>query len=264
MSQHTASRCEAPGTTAPDRLRSQRGLSLIEMALALTVVGVLMGMALKSQELVEQYRQSQFVSQVQALIANARAHQGTLGRWPGDCNRDGLVDYSFDFVDLTLGMSLDYGAPTTLDPATATGSPLTYVYEAGNVCPNNSLVLFEEINVPFNELKRGGYEPASEPNRKTANHGLGGFAYLGTFSTGPAVEQRFNALVLTDVSIQGARRLANAIDGNDGSAANTGRVRRVKVPAPPAPLAFEALWTTSSENELARVPVVVYFDRIPP
>jgi prepilin-type N-terminal cleavage/methylation domain-containing protein len=239
--------------------RTQRGFSLIEIAVAMAVMGVLIGMTLKSQELLEQYRQSQFVTKVQTLVSNARAHRSTLGRWPGDCNRDGLVDYTFSaIVPLRTGDALDYAVSTQLNAAALSSS----TYALGDVCPQTTLQPFKQINVPFNELKRASLTLTGEPNRKSASHGLDGFAYLGTFETVSPVtppEQQFNALVLTQVPIQAARRLAVALDGYDGSAANTGRVRRSEDLK-----TFEALWTAGSETELARITVVVFFDRTPP
>jgi hypothetical protein len=92
---------------------------------------------------------------------------------------------------------------------------------------------------------------------------MGGFAFLGTFSINPALvdntEDRFNAIVLTEVPIVAARRLAVAIDGSDGSAANLNRVRRSD-----DLLTFEPLWTAADETELKRITVVVFFDRTPP
>jgi len=243
------------------RKSRQRGFSLIEIALGLAVMGVLIGMTLKSQELLEQYRQSQFVTQVQALVANARAHRSVQGRWPGDCNRDGLVDPAFTtLVTPPTGDALDYAVPVSLDAAASSGA----TYLLGNVCPQSTLLPFEDLNVAFNELKRASLTPGGEPNRKSADHRLGGFAYFINLDVGipidlNRIEQQFNALVLTDVSIQAARRLSTAIDGFNGSAADTGRVRRWD------DLTFFApRWTADGETELARITVVVFFDRIPP
>lgn len=237
---------------------SQNGFSLIEIALALALMGVLVSMTLKSQELLEQYRENQFVAQVQTLIANVRAHRSSLGRWPGDCNRDGLVDSTFTTLTTEPGMDLEYVVPQSF--TAAAGSAATYA--AGNVCPQSTLLPFENVNVPFNELKLAGLTPFGEPNRKSANHGLTGFAYVGTFETtasSATIEQRFNAVLLTDVPKQAARRLATAIDGHDGTAANIGRVRRVNSDLH----TFAKLWTAVDESETGRINVVVFFDRIP-
>lgn len=242
------------------RLRgvAQRGFTLIEIAVALVVIGVLAAITFKSQELVEQYRQSQFVNSARMLHSNLSAYRSTYGRWPGDCNRDGLVDYGFIDTSELSNAAYDYGIPTALSAATNSETS----YTLGMVCPASTLAPFAKLNVPFNELKLGGQTPSGEPNRKAASHAMGGFAFLGTFTINAAadqVEDRFNAMVLTDVPITAARRLAAAIDGSDGSAANRNRVRRSDDLT-----SFAPLWTASGETEAKRITVVIFFDRIPP
>jgi prepilin-type N-terminal cleavage/methylation domain-containing protein len=244
--------------TRPAGRTLQRGFTLVEMAVVLALLGVLTAISFKSQELVEQYRQSQFVSSVRVLQAHLNAYKTTYGRWPGDCNRDGLMDHAFLSPDVLTYDLYDYGMPTSL---TAAANAST-TYTLGLLCPSSTLAPFEPINVPFNELKWGGHTPSGEPNRKAASHTLGGFAYLGTFNINPGInnsEDRFNAIVLTEVPIVAARRLAVALDGSDGSAANLNRVRRSN-----DLMSFEPLWTAADETELKRITVVVFFDRIPP
>ena len=236
----------------------QRGFTLVEIAVVLALLGVLTAISLKAQELVEQYRQTQFVTGVRILQANLNAFKTTNGRWPGDCNRDGLLDYSFLDATLLTNDLYDYGIPSSLSAAT----DATTTYALGMLCPASTLAPFDPNNVPFNELKWGGQTPSGEPNRKAAGHTMGGFAFLGTFNINPTVdnsEDRFNAIVLTEVPIVAARRLAVAVDGSDGSAANLNRVRRSD-----DLLTFETLWTAADETELKRITVVVFFDRIPP
>lgn len=236
----------------------QRGFTLVEVAVVLALLGVLTAITFKSQELVEQYKQTQFVTSVRVLQANLNAYRTAYGRWPGDCNRDGLLDHAFLDISLLTNDVYDYGIPTAL---TAAASAST-TYALGMLCPATTLAPFDPINVPFNELKWGGQTPSGEPNRKSASHAMGGFAFLGAFNINPAInntEDRFNALVLTQVPIQAARRLAVALDGADGPAANLNRVRRSDDLA-----TFAPLWTAADETELKRITVVVFFDRMPP
>ena len=238
--------------------RHQRGFTLVEIAVVIALLGVLTAISLKAQELVEQYRQTQFVTGVRVLQANLNAYKTTYGRWPGDCNRDGLLDYSLTDVSLLLSDLYEYSVATTLSAAASAAT----TYASGLLCPASTLTAYDPNNVPFNELKWGGQIPSGEPNRKAASHTMGGFAFLGTFSINALtdiVEDRFNAIVLTEVPIVAARRLAVAIDGSDGSAANLNRVRRSD-----DLLTFEALWTAADETELKRITVVVFFDRLPP
>lgn len=243
---------------SPIGQRLQRGFTLVEIAVVIALLGVLTAISLKAQELVEQYRQTQFVTGVRVLQANLNSYKTTYGRWPGDCNRDGLVDYVFLDATLLLSDLYEYGIPSILSAA----ADATTTYASGLLCPASTLTAYDPNNVPFNELKWGGQTPTGEPNRKAASHSMGGFAFLGTFNINPTVdysEDRFNAIVLTEVPIVAARRLAVAIDGSDGSAANLNRVRRSD-----DLLTFEALWTAADETELKRITVVVFFDRIPP
>lgn len=242
--------------------RAQRGLSLLELAIGLAIVGVLAAMALKSQELVEHYRQAQFVTKVQTLVSQLGSYRRTWGRWPGDCNRDGLIDPTFNSVALL--QPLEYAVPTSLTPAASSSA----TYALGNTCPTSTLAPFATAdgegngNVAYNELRLAGLIPSGETNRKSADHGLGGEMHLGTLDVNPGtnyLEDKFNALVLTDVPIVAARRLAVAINGQDGSASNTDRVRRSTTLG-----TFDALWTATGETELKRITVVVLFDRVPP
>ena len=238
----------------------QGGYFLLEIALAMVLLGVLFVGVLQSQSLLAQYRYSAFVNGTRALTSNMSAYLNTRGRWPGDCNRDGLLDHEFlDVATLNAVDLYDYIVPTSL---TAAASGATYA--ASNVCPTSTLVPFDNVNVPFNELKQAGLLPSGQPSRVSAAHSLGGHAYLGTLTINTVtnadlLEERFNAIVLTGVPIAAARLLAVAIDGFDGSAANLHRVRRSDDLG-----SFAPLWTASGETDEARITVVVLFDRVPP
>jgi len=239
------------------RQHAQRGFSLMEMALALVVMGMLVGLTLQSQGLIGQYRHSQFVNQVRLLESALQAHRTQQGRWPGDCNRDGLMDYPLSGNETSE--DLDYAVPVSFTAAADSAA----AYALGTVCPTSTLDPYAQANVVYNELKLGGQTPAGQPNRVAAAHKLGGMAFGGHFATTltnlEGLEDRFNALVLTRVPIAAARTLAVAIDGFDGSAANQNRVRRTADMQ-----SFEPLWTADGESADTRITVVVFFDRIPP
>ena len=227
----------------------------------MVLLGLLLAATLKSQSVLAQYRHSAFVSSTRALTAHLNAYLNTRGRWPGDCNRDGLLDSSLlDVATLNAVDLYDFQVPSAFTAA-ASGSDS---YEPSNVCPGSTLMPFENVNVPFNELKQAGLLPTGQPSRLSAAHGLGGHAYLGTLSINTGgnallLEERFNAIVLTQVPIVAARQLAVSVDGYDGSAANLHRVRRSDDLA-----SFAPLWTASGETEDTRITVVVLFDRVPP
>lgn len=228
------------------------------MSVVLVLMGLLMLVALQSQGVINQYRQSQFTNQVRALQSGLLAYRQQHGRWPGDCNQDGLIDYGL--LGTEVAVDLDYAAPTGFEPA----ADVDTAYTLGTVCPERTLAPYEKLNVAYNELKRSGQSPVAQPNRLVAVHRFGGVALLGSFDTeltDPDPPEHFNALLLTSVPIAAARKLAVAIDGFDGSAANLGRVRRIDIEAGKE---FAALWTAAGETEDKRITVAVFFDRIPP
>jgi type II secretory pathway pseudopilin PulG len=240
------------------QLQGMRGISLVELAIGLAILGLLLAMTFKGQEVFEQYRQGQFVHMVRTLEAQLKSHHQSQGRWPGDCDRDGWIDLELNDADELVAEALDYGIPAALEKATSAADP----YTLGLVCPDSSLTPMAAVNVPFNELKLAGLMPAGQPNRQSASHTLAGFVFLGTYEVDAieTTENRFNAMLLTQVSIATARRLAVAIDGGSGTAANLNRVRR----ASETLLDFENDWQLLDETEDSRITVVVFFDRIPP
>lgn len=235
----------------------QRGFTLVEMALGLGLLAMLAALAFQSQGVVQQYRQHQFVTQVRVLQSALVSHRQQQGRWPGDCNRDGILDHELSSNDTVDG--LDYAVPTQFSAATDTST----AYTLGTVCPASTLDPYDDLNVVFNELKRGGQTAAGAPNRIAAGHAFGGMSFMGHFNTSltnpNTFEEQFNAIVLTGVPIASARQLAAAIDGYDGSAANLNRVRRSDDLQ-----TFKALWTAVGETDDKRITVVVFFDRVPP
>lgn len=239
--------------------RQQSGFTLVELAMSLALLGVLAVIGFKSIDLVEQYRQTQFVNSIRTLQSQLTRFQATHGRWPGDCDRDGLMDPALDSSTNIANAGLfDYSVSLSLTPATS-GSD---AYSSGMICPTSTLARLAHVNVPYNELKWGGLFPSGEPNKIAASHALGGFAFVGTFSIVPNatnIEDKFNAIVLSHVPVSAARRLAVAVDGSDGSAANVNRVRRTNDMS-----TFAPLWSAAGETQDKIITVVYFFDRQPP
>lgn len=230
----------------------QNGFSMLELALALLVVAILMGSAFGSRALLDQQRQLQFVNHVRGLEASLLAFRLSVGRWPGDCNGDGLLDYRLQGVE--TADALDFAVATSFTPAADADA----TYATGTICPASSLDPYEEPNVAYNELKRDGQALGGKPNRLSADHQLGGTTLLGHFES-VSNEERFNAILLTGVPTGSARRLASALDGFDGSAADGHRVRRLG-----DDLFLEPQWSAAGESESQSINVIVFFDRLPP
>jgi type II secretory pathway pseudopilin PulG len=235
----------------------QAGWSLVELSLTLAIMGFLSVALFHTQGVLEQYRHQRFVQHVQTLTAEIKAYRSQYGRWPGDCNSDGLIDYTFSGNETTD--NLEYAATSVFAPAATSSAS----YEPGTVCPVATLDPYDPVNVPFNELKRSGLSAIGQPNRIMGDHGLAGSTFVGNFnsntSTPETIEKRFNALLLTNVPVVAARKLAVAIDGYNGEEANAFSVRRTSDME-----GFAERWTDEGETERKRIAVLVFIDRVPP
>ena len=164
-------------------------------------------------------------------------------------------------------------------PVAATGTgDITAV--SGNGCPTawaavymltpfalseSSSINVSDFNVPFNDLKLAGLLSAAQPNRIAATHAAGDFmAITKLYLDGAPAnsDPAFNAIVLFNVPVSFARKLAVAVDGFDGAEAYKGRVRRVRLDGS----GFETNWLNNSvtnETQDSLINVAYFFDQMP-
>lgn len=270
--------------------RCAAGFTLVEITLVLVVAALLLGMAAKGLTLLDQSKGDQLVLQVRQTENLLKEYQRTHQRWPGDCDGDGLIDSSvLEFASMMAESAktarsarFDYAATP---PVASTGTPDVVFFEVaavtGNGCPAALATHYigtgvttspgvstfvSDFNVPFNDLKLAGQLSTAQPNRIAATHAAGDFMAITKMFLGSAPadsEPAFNAVVLFNVPVSFARKLAVAIDGFDGADAYKGRVRRLKVTG----AGFETYWLNNTgvtnETQDSMITVAYFFDQLP-
>lgn len=255
-----------------------RGFTMVELAMVLVAAGLLLAMAVRGVTLLDGSKADQLVLQVRQLETLAREYARTRQRWPGDCDGNGLIDASLsDMGGVSL---LETGRPERAEFFAYTApTPQAHVYTtAGNVltgpgkaCPLQAANVFigttsdanskADFNVPFYDLKLQGLLGSAQPNRLAATHAGGDFLALVKvgLGTSPYTGSTFNAIVILNVPISFARKLALALDGFDGDSAYQGRVRRLNSTGH----GFANQWTATGETADSKVNVVYFFDQLP-
>ena len=255
-----------------------RGFTMVELAMVLVAAGLLLIMAIRGFTLLEGSKADQLVLQVRQLETLTREYARTRQRLPGDCDGNGLIDAPLSDMGgaslLETGRSsraefFTFSAPASQAHVYVTsGNVLT---EPGKACPLQASNVFigttagisstADFNVPFNDLKLQGLLSNAQPNRLAATHAGGDFLALVKVALGatPDTDSTFNAIVILNVPISFARKLAVALDGFDGVSAYKGRVRRLNT----AGNGFASQWTTVGESGDSKINVVYFFDQLP-
>jgi type II secretory pathway pseudopilin PulG len=165
---------------------------LVELAIALVIIGIIVGAILKGADLIDSARAKRLTESMKELETAVWTFYDKTRRMPGDCNRDGLIDYTLTSTQPTFSSS--------------TTAPTGYCTGTGNQ------------DSPFNDLKYAEIFSASDPNTELTRHVFDGHFALGNFNGA-------NAIAIYSVPTWAARMVDASIDGNENGL--SGRVRRL-------------------------------------
>ncbi len=267
------------------RARLSTGFTLVEIAIVLVVSALLMVMAAKGLTLLDQSKGDQLVMQVRQMENLLNDYHRTHQRWPGDCDGNGRIDSSvleFAFISAMVESAktaraarFDYAASPPvavtgtgdISPSSGNGCPasMASAYIGSDVTISGKTAWISDLNVPYNDLKLAGLLSTAQPNRIAATHAAGDFMVITKLYLDGAPadsDPAFNAIVLFNVPVSFARKLAVAVDGFDGAEAYKGRVRRLRLNGS----GFENNWlnnSVSNETQDSLINVAYFFDQLP-
>ena len=271
----------------------QRGFTLVEMSVTMAAAGLLFSAVTTGQELVDQAKATKFVNDVKTIEMQVQQYAQLKGRMPGDCDADGLIDYTAD-TNLVQSLRADtannaraseyaynLAQPTIpLDGIAASIQSNGCALQGTGLGTTAALVAdvatsTSNANVWLNDLKLAGVISDSAANRKLAKLVHEDFAFVGNVTdanatSGSATGAAYNAIVIHNVPQWMARRLAMAVNGQDARSDRT-RVRMLTRDSVDGE--YSTVWqtdadaTTSAATLLgardSMVTVVYFFDRIP-
>ena len=68
-----------------ERIRNQKGFTLIELSIVLVIIGIILGAVLKGQELINNSKAKRIQSDLKGIEAMIWTYYDRKGRFPGDC-----------------------------------------------------------------------------------------------------------------------------------------------------------------------------------
>ncbi|MDH5301315.1 MAG: hypothetical protein OEW58_08140 [Gammaproteobacteria bacterium] len=165
--------------------KREEGTVVIKAAASVVVAGILFAAAVEGAGLVNSYKKEQLYDQVMAMESQVWGYYQQNGRWPGDCNKDGVIGYQ---------------PPHKL--------------ETGQFAPQACTGKAEGFTQALGDLQQLGMESGLQ--KKVAQGEL-------QIGSGEIAGQKSNAIVSYDVPVEVAQWLDIRIDGLAN--ASDGRLR---------------------------------------
>ncbi|MBX0311301.1 MAG: prepilin-type N-terminal cleavage/methylation domain-containing protein [Sulfurihydrogenibium sp.] len=214
---------------------NQKGFTLLELAIVLVVIGVILGAILKGQELINNAKAKRLLNDTKGLATLQYTFYDRYGRFAGDCDNSGTVDYS---------------PPNSSDtPNTFNTTKQAFCYDSNNPTSQN------DPNKQWEELKQAQIVSFTNA-REVAKNPYGGALY--TASVEDANKTPYNVVVATQVPCYAAKVIDQAIDG--GIDANNGSIRILNGNNY-GNAQNASTWDCNSEQQL--VAYVYFFDKRP-
>ncbi|UCU92249.1 type II secretion system protein [Hydrogenophaga taeniospiralis] len=262
----------------------QRGFTLVEMSVTMVIAGLLFAAVTTGQELVAQAKATKLVGEIKLAEMQLQRYNQAKGRFPGDCNADGIIDYAADANAASVSLrgdtdnasrAAEYSYSVLLPTEPVDGAEAT-AQENGCALNGDAADALATVttsttnaNVWLNDLKLAGVVSDSAPNVKLAKLVHEDFMFVGKVTDGggeSADPADYNAIVIHNVPQWMARRLSTAINGQDARA-DRSRLRLLTRTSTDGTYATK--WDSATASPAAAemrdsmVTVVYFFDLVP-
>lgn len=213
------------------RVRSERGFTLVELAIVLVIIGIILGAVLKGQEQINNAKVKRIQNDIKGFEAMLWTFYDRKNYFPGDCNQDGLIGYN---------------APNNITGDTpSNNTDPTADYCASITTGENN------VNRAFSDMRVANVAPYGQPNILLAKHAYNGYFHIGYATVGGT---NYNAIFIYGIPAWMAKMIDVSIDGVENGA--EGRVRRHDTGD------GGAAWPGDNANNTL-VALAYFFDRTP-
>ena len=200
------------------RINKQGGFTLIELAIVMVIIGILLGVLLKGQTMIDSARGKSVLADLRSMEALVWTYYDRKGRFPGDCNGDG-----------TMGVAAGETTPTVegeaaVDLDAVATSPVALLFACSTVAASTAT-----IDSPLADLREDKLLTFETVNSKVSRHAYGGeIRPTSLVNTGTATEFR-NSIVVYEIPLWLGQMIDANIDGEiDGE---LGRIRYLSTTA---------------------------------
>lgn len=209
----------------------EAGFTLVELAVVLVIIGIILGALMKGQALINNARAKRVFNDLKGLEAVIWSFYDRYGRFPGDCDKNGVID------------ATTYTAPSAVD-----NDP------SAEFCTSYNT----DRDVPWAELKAARLLSPDADNMDLARTQFSAWFYIGRAYAGSGTSF-VNAIAIADIPCFVAKSIDVAIDGKLDAGA--GRIRQL-TGAYTASNSTDTSWSACGSEDTA-VDIVYFFDKLP-
>jgi prepilin-type N-terminal cleavage/methylation domain-containing protein len=181
--------------------RRQGGFTMVELAIVLVIVGIILSAVLKGTDMINKAKIERVTADLRGLQGMLLEHEKRTGRLPGDCNANGLIEYTgFPATALENNLTLLYN--TIGDPDAAGRCATTTTPETGAT----------SANLVWSDLRKANIVDPTRTNINLSKHTLSDFYAVGTI-TSNANASTVNTIVAYGLPLWLAKGIDVAMDG---------------------------------------------------
>jgi len=253
-----------------ESVKTQRFFTLVDLSIVVLAAGLMLAAVMKGQAMLEGTRAQKLVNDVKHVEALIGQYLNLKGRLPGDCNRDGIVDYELS----SLGSA---ASATAYDPLatgntaraskyddtsgvlgkakkTDTGARTTDLKPCVDV--GGSAHSEDNANRWINDLRHADVISRDTNNRLFTKHIAGDFIFVGKFKV--SATEDHNAIAIAGVPVATAKQILQNINGSE-VASTTGQMRVLTTAGE-----IEASATFAARGNSEFVSLIYFFRNQPP
>ena len=179
--------------------RRQAGFTMVELAIVLVIAGIILVGALKGTDMINKAKIERVTADLKGLQGMLLEHEKRTGRLPGDCNENGIIEFTA-FTDDAVWNNVTPNI-YSLDP-----DP-----DLDRCAPGQ--LAEDEVNRVWSDLRKANIVDPTRTNVNLTKHTLTDFYAVGSFTPGNPTGGPVNTIVAYGLPLWLAKGVDVALDG---------------------------------------------------
>jgi len=179
-------------------IRRQNGFTMVELAIVLVIAGIILAAVLKGTDMINKAKIERVTADLKGLQGMLLEHEKRTARLPGDCNENGIIEFTNFTANAIDNNTLGYN--TVADP------------DGAGRCATSATAEGGDANLVWSDLRKANIADPTRTNINLTKHTLSDFYAVGSIQstiTGSPV----NTIVAYGLPLWLAKGIDVAIDG---------------------------------------------------